>query len=153
MRWLETKIPPPIVALLLAVSAFGGARLLPTLSFEFPLASLATAGLGLAGVTLNLLPKAAFRRVGTTVNPLRPALTSQLVTSGIYRHSRNPMYLGYAVILLAWALYLQNAAALLATPLFMLYITWFQILPEERCLSSRFPDTYAAFRRNAPRWL
>jgi protein-S-isoprenylcysteine O-methyltransferase Ste14 len=53
------------------------------------------------GVALNLLPKLSFQRAGTTVNPLRPSASSALVTSGIYRYTRNPMYLGQALVLLA----------------------------------------------------
>lgn len=66
---------------------------------------------------------------------------------------RNPMYLGHSAILLAWALYLGNLAALAAVPAFMLYVTRFQVLPEERALSDRFPDAYAESCRKTPRWL
>jgi len=153
MRWLETKIPPPVVMVLLGIAAFGVARPLPALSFELPLRALVAISLTFAGLAVNVLPKLAFQRVGTTVNPLRPAVCTHLVTSGIYRYTRNPMYLGRAVILLGWALYLHNAAALMAIPAFMLYITRFQIQPEERHLSARFPDAYAAFCKQASRWL
>jgi protein-S-isoprenylcysteine O-methyltransferase Ste14 len=71
----------------------------------------------------------------------------------MYRLTRNPMYLGYAIILLAYAIFLQNAASLTATPLFMFYITWFQILPEECFLSSNFPAAYAELCRHSSRWL
>ncbi len=153
MRWLETKIPPPVVMVLLGLAAFGASRLLPALSFEFPLRAFAAVALAFVGLALNILPKLAFQRAGTTVNPLRPALATSLVTSGIYRYTRNPMYLGHALILLGWSLYLHNVAALLAVPAFMLYITRFQIQPEERHLSARFPDAYAAFCKQASRWL
>ena len=153
MRWLETKIPPPVVMALLGTAAFGVAHLLPALSFELPLRKFAAVAVAFVGLVLNIVPKLAFQRAGTTVNPLRPALVTSLVTSGIYRYTRNPMYLGQSVILLSWALYLLNVAALLVVPAFMLYITRFQIRPEERYLSARFPDAYAAFCRQASRWL
>lgn len=112
------------------------------------------AGLVMAfGVVLNLLPKLAFRRVGTTVNPLRPATSSVLVTHGVYRYTRNPMYLGQATVLAGAMLYLQNLTALLAVPLFVLYISRWQIMPEERALSARFPEAYAAFCQRVRRWL
>lgn len=139
--------------LLFGIAAFGAARLLPTLSFELPLHSPVAFALVVAGLALNILPKLAFQRFGTTVNPLKPSSATHLVTSGIYRYTRNPMYLGHSVILLGWALHLHNAAAPMAVPAFMLYITRFQIRPEERYLSVRFPDAYAAFRRQVPRWL
>jgi len=153
MCWLETKIPPPVVLALLGIAAFGAARLLSSLSFEFPLLEVIAIALVLVGLALNVLPKLAFQRAGTTVNPLRPDLVTSLVTSGIYRYTRNPMYLGHSTILLGWALYLHNMAALMALPAFVLYITRFQILPEERHLSARFPDAYAAFCMQASRWL
>lgn len=114
---------------------------------------LVPAAVAATGVALNLLPKLAFRRAGTTVNPLRPQAASALVTHGVYRHTRNPMYLGQALVLLGAMLYLQDLRALLAVPLFVVYITRLQILPEERMLSARFPDAYAAFCRRVRRWL
>lgn len=153
MRWLETRVPPPIVMLLLGVAAFGAASALPALSFALPLRVPGALVSLLAGLALNLLPKLAFKRAGTTVNPLEPAATTSLATSGIYRYTRNPMYLGHAVILLAWALHLANVVAFVAIPAFMLYVSWFQIRPEERHLSVRFPDAYAEWRLRVPRWL
>lgn len=153
MNWLETKIPPPLVVAILCVVSIALARLLPGLSFALPLGSIAAGAVVLAGLALNILPKRSFRRAKTTVNPLRPDLASSLVTSGIYRYSRNPMYLGYSLVLMGWALYLHNVASLSTVPGFMLYVTRFQIQPEERHLSARFPEEYAALRKRVPRWL
>ena len=138
---------------ILGATAFGIARLLPALSLDFPARTLAAPAFVFVGLVLNILPKLAFQRAGTTVNPVRPNLATSLVTSGIYRYTRNPMYLGHATILFGWVLYLHNVAALVVVPAFMLYITRFQIQPEERHLSARFPDAYAAFCRQASRWL
>ncbi|AEQ98421.1 methyltransferase family protein [Xanthomonas oryzae] len=77
----------------------------------------------------------------------------QFQVGGGYRYSRNPMYLGHAFILLGWTLYLHHAAALLAVALFVLYVTRFQISPEERQLSVRFPGVYAEFCARVRRWL
>lgn len=108
--------------------------------------------LALAGLALNLLPKAAFRRAGTSANPLRPAATKRLVTSGIYRYTRNPMYLGHALILFGWIVHLGSVLALIVVPVFVLFITRFQIRPEERALAREFPH-YEQFCRRSPRWL
>jgi protein-S-isoprenylcysteine O-methyltransferase Ste14 len=153
MRTLETKIPPPIVMALLGVLAWFGARYLPALSFHLPLNLAIAVAVAAAGLVLNVFPKVAFGRAGTTVNPLRPGAASHLVTSGVYRYSRNPMYLGHAVILFGWAIYLQNIAGFAAVPAFVLYISRFQIGPEERHLYARFADEYTAFCRRSPRWL
>lgn len=139
--------------LLCAAIGYMVSRWQPGAALQLPVPEL-LAGLVMAfGVVLNLLPKLAFRRVGTTVNPLRPATSSVLVTHGVYRYTHNPMYLGQATILAGAMLYLQNLTALLAVPLFVLYIDRWQIMPEERALSARFPEAYAAFRHRVRRWL
>ena len=151
MRWLDAKIPPLVVLVLMCALAFGIAKLLPGASFSFPVACALV--LLCVGLALNVIPKVAFGRAGTTVNPLHPAKASQLVTSGVYRFTRNPMYLGHALMLLAWALYLGNFVALGSVPALVLYLSRFQIRPEETQLLARFGDAYTAFCRQVPRWL
>lgn len=155
MVWLETRIPPPVVMLLFAAMGFAARWLWPGLHLRVPVpVPVLLAGVTVTlGVVLNLLPKISFRRAGTTVNPLRPSASSALVTSGIYRRTRNPMYLGQALVLFGAMVYLQNLIALLVVPLFLAYITWLQILPEERALMARFPEAYAQYRHRVPRWL
>ncbi|WP_230598989.1 methyltransferase family protein [Xanthomonas albilineans] len=104
----------------------------------------------LAGVIFNVAPKRAFHRASTTVNPLQPQRATHLVQSGLYRWSRNPMYLGHALILLGLALCLRNVLALLAVPA---YVTYFQIRPEERALQAHFGDAYTHYCRHVRRWL
>jgi len=151
MHKLETRIPPPLVMLLCAAPGYLLARAWPWPVFLVP--AWVVVAVMLSGLALNLLPKLAFRRARTTVNPLRPAAATSLVTGGIYRHTRNPMYLGQALVLLGGMLWLGSAAALLVVPSFVGWITRFQILPEERVLSARFGADYAAFRRDVRRWL
>lgn len=153
MVWLETRIPPPVVMLLFAAMGFAARWLWPGLHLRVPVPVLLAEVTVTLGVVLNLLPKISFRRAGTTVNPLRPSASSALVTSGIYRRTRNPMYLGQALVLFGAMVYLQNLIALLVVPLFLAYITWLQILPEERALMVRFPEAYAQYRHRVPRWL
>jgi protein-S-isoprenylcysteine O-methyltransferase Ste14 len=139
--------------LLCAAIGYMGSRWQPGGALQLPMPELLAGLVMVFGVVLNLLPKLAFRRVGTTVNPLRPAASSVLVTHGVYRYTRNPMYLGQATVLAGAMLYLQNLAALLAVPLFVLYINRWQIVPEERALSARLPEAYAAFRQRVRHWL
>ena len=108
---------------------------------------LLVAGLvGMAGVR-------AFARAQTTVNPLRPENASQLVTHGIYRYSRNPMYLALLLALVAWGILLGNAVALLVLPAFVIAMNRLQILPEERALVERFGGAFRAYQREVRRWL
>lgn len=153
MHRLETRIPPPVVMLLLGGLAWLAARHAPGLTFALPFHNGIAIAIAVLGLALNLWPKLAFGRAGTTVNPMKPRTTARLVTTGLYRHTRNPMYLGQGLLLLAWGLHLHNALALLAVPAFVTYITRFQILPEERALAARFPDEFAAFRMRVRRWV
>ncbi|WP_244953633.1 isoprenylcysteine carboxylmethyltransferase family protein [Xanthomonas axonopodis pv. vasculorum] len=98
-------------------------------------------------------PKTLFRHAGTTVNPLHPERSSALVTSGLYRYSRNPMYLGYALALLGWVICQRQPLGLVIVAFFIGYMTIFQILPEERHLSVRFPAEYATYKRAVRRWV
>lgn len=149
MSALEAKIPPPLLLAMLAAAIW----FLPR-SFEAS-AALSSTGVALiaAGLGINSWPKVLFRRAGTSVSPVRPALASALVTDGPYRFSRNPMYLGYALTLLGWSTWLVQPWGLLAISFFVAYITRFQIQPEERHLSSRFPAQYAAYSRAVRRWV
>src|SRR6266571_5606379 len=100
------------------------------------------------GQSISISGMVAFRRAKTTMNPIKPGAASSLVSSGVYRFTRNPMYLGLSVSLLGWAMFLSNPLALLGVPLFVLYINRFQINPEERVLSSLFGAEYAAYTEN-----
>ncbi|HEU4353132.1 MAG TPA: isoprenylcysteine carboxylmethyltransferase family protein [Burkholderiales bacterium] len=148
---LENRVPPPIVAACFAAAMLALAWVAPALTFPIPSAfALAVA---LVGVSLDAIALIHFLRSRTTVNPLKPDSASALVTGGIYRLTRNPMYLGLAALLLAWAIYLGNLAALAGLPLFILYMNRFQIAPEERALEARFGAEYIAYRSRVRRWV
>jgi len=150
---LETKVPPPLVMLVLAAAMWLVALATPAFAFRTPLSEFVAGSIALAGLLLNAYPKILFKRAGTSINPMRPRAATNLVTSGVYRYTRNPMYVGHALILLGVAIYLCNELSFLALPLHILYITRFQIQPEERALSTRFPQEYAAYVSAVPRWV
>ena len=106
-----------------------------------------------AGLLFVLAGGISFRRARTTVNPLKPEAASALVTSGIYRYTRNPMYVGFALWLLAWGLYLASPLVLLGVLGFVLYMNRLQIAPEERALGRLFGADFAAYRQRVRRWL
>ena len=95
----------------------------------------------------------SFRVAKTTVNPLKPETASSLVTSGVFKYSRNPMYVGLAIILLAWTTYLAVPLGLLAVVGFIAYIQRFQIVPEERALVVLFGNEFEAYQSTVRRWL
>lgn len=151
MQWLEHKIPPPVVGLLLAVAAW---LLSPDAAWADAglLRKLLAGGLALVGLGLDLTGVHAFWQARTTVNPLRPARASALVDQGAYRITRNPMYLGMALLLAALAVLLGTWAAIAAPGVFVAFITRFQIIPEERAMAARFGDAYRAYCRGVRRW-
>lgn len=153
MPTLELKVPPPAVGLLCAAAMYGIATVAP----DFPVATtlrvvLATL-LAIAGAATDLAGLIAFRRARTTINPLKPQNSSSLVTGGIYRYTRNPMYLGMLAFLLAWSAYLAQPLALLGPLAFVLYINRFQIIPEERVLAGLFGEEFTAYTNRVRRWL
>ena len=152
MSSLELKVPPPVVALLVALAMWGLAHLLPLgegPTFRVPLA-IAVAVLGIAFSVAGAL---AFRRAKTTKNPMKPQTASALVVVGVYKLTRNPMYLGLLLVLLGWALFLWSAWSLLGPLVFALYISRFQIGPEERVLATLFGSEYSAYKAKVRRWL
>lgn len=153
MQNLELKIPPPLVALACAAGMFGLARLAPGWGWHWPAAEMLGAWVALLGVALDALGLIAFHRAKTTVNPLNPSATSTIVQDGIYRYTRNPMYLGMLVILLGFAIYLAHPLGLLLLPVFVAYLTRFQILPEERFLREKFGEAYCGYASRVRRWL
>lgn len=150
---LEHRVPPPIVGAITAALMLGAAWLVPALTFAAPWRMPIVAALFCIGVALDLIALGYFLRARTTINPLNPGKASALVASGLYRFTRNPMYLGMATLLLAWAVYLSNVAALAGLALFVAYINRFQIEPEERALSARFGEEFEAYCRRVRRWI
>ncbi|MDP9528744.1 methyltransferase family protein [Pseudomonas protegens] len=153
MQALENKVPPPLVALVFG-GLMGGASLgLPGLDLAWGTRLLLALPLIGAGLLFVLAGGISFRRARTTVNPLKPEAASALVTSGIYRFTRNPMYVGFALWLLAWGLYLASPLVLLGVLGFVLYMNRLQIAPEERALGRLFGADFAAYRQRVRRWL
>jgi protein-S-isoprenylcysteine O-methyltransferase Ste14 len=155
MQALETRIPPPVVALVLAFLMWNGSVWLggsapPTLptSRIFGVALLVA-----LGVCCDLSGLWAFYRAHTTVNPMKPGAVSSLVVTGIYRWTRNPMYVGLLLFLIAGAVYLWSPWVLLGPAAFVVYINRFQIGPEERVMRERFGGVYEAYCQRVRRWV
>ncbi len=153
MSSLELKIPP--VAVFLVFGALTGvlAAKTPQASFSLPGAAAVAALLAALGAALCVAGVLAFRRHGTTVHPFHPDKSSAIVSEGVYRYTRNPMYLGLALLLLAWAAWLGNIASLVCVPAFTAYMTRFQIQPEERALLAKFGPAYSDYMNSVRRWI
>jgi protein-S-isoprenylcysteine O-methyltransferase Ste14 len=153
MSALELKVPPLALVLVFVcfmwlISGYEGSPALP-LPWHVGIAVLCW----IAGVAVILAGMLAFRRAKTTVNPFTPEAATTMVDSGVYRFSRNPMYLGFLLALIGWAAYLSHLFAFALLPLFVLYMNRFQIEPEERALSSKFGSQFHAYAASVRRWV
>ncbi len=150
---LKTRIPPPIYAVLTALAMWALDSYVPIL--QLLAAPWHRFGLGLIALALlaDLWSLWLFLRARTTPNPMKPQNSSQLVTAGLYRYTRNPMYLGMLIMLVGWAIYLGSLSPWLMLPLFVWVINTQQILPEEAFLAQKFGASYQAYRQSVPRWL
>jgi protein-S-isoprenylcysteine O-methyltransferase Ste14 len=153
MNALELKVPPPVVALLVAAAMWGISMIGAPIEVPRVVRHVVAATIAMAGGCISLAGVIWIRRAKTTVNPLKPEKTSSLVTAGIYRFTRNPMYLGLLCVLLAWAVFLSSAWALFGPVAFVLYIDRFQIAPEERVLATVFGAAYSQYKARVRRWL
>lgn len=153
MQNLETKIPAPVVAI-----AIGGIMKLYADIAHIPMDTsplLAEIGIRLSQLSavIALLAFASFGRARTTINPRDPSRASSLVTGGIYRITRNPMYLSLLLLLIAYALRLGSWGEWLGPVLFAVYVTRFQIIPEERILAVKFGAAFDAYKNRTRRWI
>lgn len=153
MQALELKVPPVAVVAVIAVFMWAASRFFTVASFPFQGAAIVAFAVALIGGGIAVAGVFAFKRHSTTVNPMKPETTESVVTAGIYGVTRNPMYLGLAIVLVGWAVYLANLAALLMVPVFVAYMTRFQIRPEERALLAKFGSDFAAYVASVRRWI
>lgn len=153
MRALEHKIPPPLVFLLVGAAMWAVARM----TGRIPMQNgwrFAIAGAFAALALLFAAPAiAAFRRANTTVNPVDIESASTLVTGGVFRYTRNPMYVALTALLIAWTIWLVAPWAALGPVAFALFITRFQIIPEERALRAKFGRAFEDYAQRVRRWL
>ena len=153
METLELKIPPPAIALLVAVAMWALSRVTPSLQVPVGVRQFLALAVALMGIGFSAAGVISFRRAKTTLNPTRPQLTSALVRSGIYTITRNPMYVGLLLILIALAIFLSSPSALLGPVAYFLYVGRFQIAPEERALTALFGAEYTDYLSKVRRWL
>lgn len=150
---LKTKIPPPVYMLIMAYIMWLLDKFLPLYNWlNSPWNKLGLIIIGMA-VVLDIWSLLLFFHSKTTPNPMKPGSTSHLVTSGLYRYSRNPMYLGLLVMLIGWGLYLGSLSPLSMLPLFIRLLTKQQIEPEEIILMDKFGPEYKDFQQRVRRWI
>ena len=153
MNALALKVPPVAQVIITAAAMYGVSKMVPALTFSLNGSTALAVALGVIGMSLGIMGVTQFRIAQTTPNPQALEQVSSLVTSGVYQYSRNPMYVGLVLILLGWAFYLSHLLAFVLLPIFILYMTHFQIQPEERMMAQKFGKTYQDYLNKVRRWI
>jgi len=149
-KYLNTKIPPPLVTMLCI-----GIIYLFEIQIEYSHPNLKTVGIIflILGLIIIFLAVLKFIKTKTTVDPTRPHKTSNLVITGIYKITRNPMYLGMLFLIIAYAIYNNNIIGCIIIPVFIFYINKFQIEPEEIEMRKKFGESFENYCKKVNRWL
>lgn len=147
------KVPPVVLMLVAAAFAWLLARLAPFGAISKLVALVATLLCVAMGAVFLFSALLSFRKRGTTVDPMNPQNAQSLVVGGLYRVTRNQMYVGFSWFLGAWCFYLGYPGAFIVLPLFVFAMTHLQIKPEERALKIKFGIDYANYMRRVRRWL
>ena len=145
------KIPPPLIVLVLIVSIYFSSKKIDLINI--PLQLEISIFVLSAGILIFVNPVLQFIKSKTTVNPIQFEDVNKLVTSGIFKYSRNPMYLGMLMIVLSTSIFYLNIYSILTPLLFILWINKFQIKREEEFLIEKFGDEYLSYKKKTRRWI
>ena len=148
---MNTKIPPPIVTATFGLIIYFSKSFSPVYSFEN--SNMISVIFLLFGLGIFSAAVQSFKKHKTTINPLSPDKASSLVNSGIFSYSRNPMYLGMLLILLAVSFKFNISGGLFISFLFKIYITRFQIIPEEKAMAKLFGEEFISYKNQTRRWV
>ena len=150
---MKLTLPPGIQGPIFAAMSWVLAKRFPEFSFEWDAMRYVAAGFAAAGLLIIATAISQFTNAKTTINPMTPDNAEKLVVKGLYRFTRNPMYLGVLFLLLAWAAFLQNVVSFAPAALFIVFMTLFQIKPEEKALRKKFGADYDEYCRRVRRWI
>ena len=146
-----SKIPPPLVVLILVISTFFSSKKIDLI--QIPFQSLISIFILSIGILILLNPVLKFKKSKTTINPIKFKKVNKLVTSGIYKYSRNPMYLGLLMIVISSSIFYLNIYSVLTPLFFYLWINRFQIKREEVFLTEKFGEDYESYKKKTRRWI
>ena len=151
MMDIKTKFPPPLVALTFGFLINYTKNIFPKIEVknEFIFGSFMI----ISGLIIILSAITLFKKYQTTITPLNPSNATKLITDGIYKFSRNPMYLGLLLVLLGISIILNPTGGFILIPLFILYLNLFQIIPEENAMVDLFKDEFLDYKKNVRRWI
>ena len=151
MMDIKTKFPPPLVALTFGFLINYTKNIFPKIEVknEFIFGSFMI----ISGLIIILSAIILFKKYQTTITPLNPSNATKLITDGIYKFSRNPMYLGLLLVLLGISIILNPTGGFILIPLFILYLNLYQIVPEENAMVDLFKNEFLEYKKNVRRWI
>ena len=148
---MSNKIPPPVITLIGALLIYYSSLFFPYLTLPafnaLPILSL------VSGIAVIVFAIKSFKDYKTTINPLKPETASSLVTNGVFKYTRNPMYLGLLLILIYLSLIFNVVGGCLISLGFIIYITKFQIIPEEVAMEKLFGNQFLEYKKQVRRWI
>ena len=148
---MKTKIPPPILALLMIVIVYFSSLIIEPFTFGYRIALsvfIVVIGLACAIPSFRL-----FAKHKTTISPFTPSETTALVTVGMYRYSRNPMYLGLVLLNIAATIFFGTWLGIIIVATFIFLLNLLQIIPEEEALLDIFGEEYIEYKKKVRRWI
>ncbi|MEP0211845.1 MAG: isoprenylcysteine carboxylmethyltransferase family protein [Cellulophaga sp.] len=149
---MSLKLPPVVVVFVFGLVMYVLARFLPFGIFDFFGRTMLLKGLLVVMLLVLAASTYKFLKAKTTVDPKNLSKTSALVTTGIYKFTRNPMYLAMLLLLIGWGLFLSNAFNMLIAAGFVSYMNAYQIKPEEEMLTQKFGKEYTSYTKKVRRW-
>ena len=151
MMSIKTKFPPPLVALTFGFLINYTKNIFPKI--EIGWGDVFGSIIIIFGIIIILSAIVLFKKYKTTITPLKPSKATKLIVSGVYKFSRNPMYLGLLLVLSGISTILNPIGGLFLIPLFILYLNLFQIIPEENAMINLFKDEFLEYKENVRRWI
>ena len=145
------KIPPPILVLILVISSFLSSKKIDVI--HIPNQTLTSILILLIGILILIIPISKFIKSKTTIDPIKFKKVNKLVTSGIYKYSRNPMYLGLLLIVISSSIFYLNIYSVTTPMIFYYWINRFQIKREEIFLTEKFGKEYLLYMTRTRRWI
>ena len=148
---IKTKFPPPLVALTFGFLINYTKNIFPKIEIKNEI--IFGSFMIISGLIIILSAIILFKKYQTTITPLNPSNATKLITNGIYKFSRNPMYLGLLLVLSGISTILNPIGGFFLIPLFILYLNVFQIIPEESAMADLFKDEFLEYKKNVRRWI
>ena len=148
---IKTKFPPPLVAITFGFLINYTKNIFPKIEIKNEI--IFGSFMIINGLIIILSAITLFKKYQTNITPLNPSNATKLITDGVYKFSRNPMYLGLLLVLLGISIILNLIGGFFLIPLFILYLNLFQIIPEENAMVDLFKDEFLEYKKNVRRWI